>query len=634
MGPTGNPSNRLEMADADEILAILDVIATSPVFATAPRRVQLLRYLVNRALAGEVVNEYAIGVDVFERTESFDPRTDSIVRTETSRLRQKLKEYYSAKGRADRVRIELPVRSYVPTFVILGDNPAPALDPPAVLPGETRATGSQRKLQIGVAVTLAAVAIVAAILWVARYRAREVARQPPSIAVLPFLNLSGDPAKDYLGDSITDELTGALAEANTLQVVARTSAFQFKNKGADVRQVGRALNATALLEGSVGQQGTRFRIVVQLIRASDGYHLWSETFDVQPADLQRVEVEIARNTILALTPSSYFSNRAELIMTTANPEAHDLYLRARHALFQDKPDDLRTAITLAKQAIEKDPSYPLPYETIGTAEGQLALMTLQTQKTACELGSPWIEKAIALNPRFGDAHAIHAIGTYACKWDWPSAEAEFKLAVDLGSRKAHSLYGWSLATRGRFVEAENHFQIVKKSDPLAIGPRQNHCVLLIAQRKYEDAKREASYILQLDSRSIFAQGILSWLSIIEHNCPAADLQIQKLVEWYPKLPITTFTVAWSAAACGRQEEARRFLDQVDKNASPGTSFYQLALISATLADANRTLAYLRQAAENREQQIMYLKNEPLFDKFRSDPRLVLLERQVGLLGPN
>jgi TolB-like protein len=316
------------MAHADETLALLDAIATSPVLATAPRRVQLLRYLVNRALAGEVVNEYAIGVDVFERTESFDPRTDSIVRTETSRLRQKLKEYYSAKGRADRVRIELPVRSYTPTFVILGDHPAPALDPPAALPTETRETGSQRKLRIGVAVVLAAVAIVGAILWAARYRAKEAARQPPSIAVLPFLNLSGDPAKDYLGDSITDELTGALAEANTLQVVARTSAFQFKNKGADVRQVGRALNATALLEGSVGQQGTRFRILVQLIRASDGYHLWSETFDVQPADLQRVEVEIARNAILALTPSTYFSNRAELIMTTANPEAHDLYLRA------------------------------------------------------------------------------------------------------------------------------------------------------------------------------------------------------------------------------------------------------------------------------------------------------------------
>jgi Tfp pilus assembly protein PilF len=355
---------------------------------------------------------------------------------------------------------------------------------------------------------------------------------------------------------------------------------------------------------------------------------------VRPAELQRVEVEIARNAILALTPPTYFSNRAELIMTTANPDAHDLYLRARHALFEDKPDDLRMAITLAKQSIEKDPSYPLPYETIGVAEGQLALMTLQTQKSACELGAPWIEKAIALNPRFGDAHAVHAIGVYTCKWDWPSAEAEFKLAVALGSRKAHSLYGWSLATRGRFVEAENHFEIVKKSDPLAIGPRQNHCVLLIAQRKYEAAKQEAKYLLELDSRSIFAQAILSWLFIAEHNCVAAESQIQKLVESYPKLPMTTFTVAWSAAACGRPDDARHYLDQVDKNASPGVSFYQLALISAALADANRTFGYLGHAAENREQQIMYLKNEPLFDKFRSDPRLVAMERQVGLLNPN
>jgi len=629
MGPTGSGSTRLEMADADEVLALLETIATSPAFAAAPRRIQLLRYLVNRALAGQAVNEYAIGVDVFERTESFDPRTDSIVRTEASRLRQKLKEYYAAQGSSDRFRIELPLRSYVPSFVPGERSAPPAPDPPAESPEKT---GSPTKVHIGVALALTALAI-GVILWVVRYRTRTAA-SPTSIAVLPFLNLSGDPGKDYLGDSLTDELTGALAEANTLQVVARTSAFQFKNKGADVRQVGRALNASALLEGSIGQQGAGFRVVVQLIRAADGYHLWSRTFDVQPAELQKVEVEIVRNTILALTSSSYFSNPAELIMTTSNHEAHDLYLRARYALFQDKPDDLRTAITLAKQAIDKDPSYPLPYETIGTAEGQLALITLQTQKTACELGAPWIEKAIALNPRFGDAHAVHAIGAYTCKWDWPSAEAEFKLAADLGSRKAHSLYGWSLATRGRFAEAENQFQILEKSDPLAMGPRQNHAILLIAQRKYEEAKQQARYILQLDSRSIVAQGIVSWIFIIQRNCPAADSETQKLVEWYPHLPITTFTVALGAAACGRPQEAHRYLDQVDRNAAPGTSFYQLAMISATLADADRTMNYLRQAAGNREQQIMYLKNEPLFDKLRGDPRFVSLERQVGLLGPN
>jgi hypothetical protein len=127
---------------------------------------------------------------------------------------------------------------------------------------------------------------------------------------------------------------------------------------------------------------------------------------------------------------------------------------------------------------------------------------------------------------------------------------------------------------------------------------------------------------------------LSWLALSEQNCPAADSEIRKLTEWYPQLPLTTFTAAWSASACGKPEEARRYLHQVDQSASPGTSFYQLALISATLADADRTFTYLGHAAENREQQIMYLKNEPLFDKFRGDPRLVSLERRVGLLSPN
>ena len=259
-----NPPGSLHGPSASEVLVHLEAVARSPGFVAAPRKGQLLRYLVKRSLAGEATNEYAIGVDIFGRPESFDPREDSIVRTEATRLRQKLRQYYQSEGQSDRIRIELPLRIYTPVFVARdagtsangGELQAVSPPPPSI---DRRRPARAWVLGVGLAAT---VAIVAGIILA--WNRPGTAVTAPSVAILPFLNLTGDSTQEYMSDSITDELTEELAEAGGMRVVARTSAFQFKGKAQDVRDIGRRLRVGAIVEGSIRRTGEDLELVVQL----------------------------------------------------------------------------------------------------------------------------------------------------------------------------------------------------------------------------------------------------------------------------------------------------------------------------------------------------------------------------------
>ena len=183
-----------------------------------------------------------------------------------------------------------------------------------------------------IAVTIAAI-VIGLVVWRTRTSTPAAAE---SIAVLPFLNLTGDAAEDHLGDGISEELTETLAEFNDLRVVARTSAFQYKGKSVDVREVGRNLRAReAVLEGSVVRRGGQFRVIAQLIRSSDGYHLWSHTYDGTLAEVPAMEAGIARAAREKLAPATATAGSREVI--TRSPEAHDLYLRAAYEMKTSAP---------------------------------------------------------------------------------------------------------------------------------------------------------------------------------------------------------------------------------------------------------------------------------------------------------
>ena len=616
-GGSANDASASASIDPQAIRAHIETVLVSPILASSPRRAQLLRYLCTRALAGDgdEVNEYAVAIDVFEKPPSFDPRTDSIVRTEMGRLRQKLREYYA--GSPSAIRIELPLRSYVPAFTSASIEDRPA-DPPPPRRRNTRPL-------------FAAVLVIAGLVgWAIRSQIAHPTAD--AIVVLPFLNLTGEPAKEYLGDSLTDELTEVLAESRDLRVVARTSAFQFKGKNQDIREIGRALNAGSVLEGSISNRENQFRVVVQLIRAADGYHLWSHTYDAPPADLARIETEIAASTEQVLLPARKSSTSPKLL-PSPNPEAHDLYMRAVYQLQLHTADSLYESIRLSQEAVRIDPQYARAHFAIARAANTLSAIGVISGREATQMGRAAALKALAIDPQFSDAHAYMAHTTYVYDWNWPEAEKEFNLALDgQGSHnQAHSWYGWGLMTRRRFNEARSHLQIAEELDPQSPNPRQNLVTDLAFERNFPAAQREVAGIFKLYPKSLVAIRDLGLLGILEHDCAAARSAAETAAQWYPEQSDKTGSPAMKVV-CGQPEEARRQLEQEAKDSSKEfVSPYGMAQGYSSLHDADRAIEYLEKSADARESLILYLGIDSLFDPIRKDPRFQALERKIGLL---
>ena len=234
----------------EAIRAQLRRMLSSEIFVRSERMTRFLQFTVEQYLAGNAGNlkEYLIGVEVFDKPETLDPRLDPIVRVEAGRLRAKLREYYETVGREDPVLIHFPARSYVPAF--------------------------ERRLPGPAAIS------------------RVMPRA--SVAVLPFADLSRDRDQEFFCDGLTDEVIVSLAQLPVLQVVSRTSSFQYKGKAGDVRHIGEELNVRAILEGSVRCYGGRLRVTVQLVDAADGYYLWSQSFDgAADGDIFGIQREIS-----------------------------------------------------------------------------------------------------------------------------------------------------------------------------------------------------------------------------------------------------------------------------------------------------------------------------------------------------
>lgn len=600
----------------------LDRVLGSQAFLAADRRARLLRFLVEESLndRADSLKESVIATQVFDRAADYDPKLDSIVRVEMGRLRSRLIEYYANAGRADSIRIEIPKGSYQPSF-------------------EFNEVGLDQKLtasapkarRLGTIVAAAVVILCAAGFglwkWIGPSRPATA-----SIVVLPFLNLSGEQDKEYLADSLTDEVTEVLAESKDLRVVARTSAFQFKGKNEDVREIGRALNAGAILEGSISRRENQYRVVVQLIRAGDGYHQWSHTYEALPGELSRIETEIAESAVGALLPGRKAVAQARPVISP-NPEAHDLYMRAIYQLQLHTADSLRESLKLSQEAVRIDPEYVRAYFAIARAANSLSAIGVISGREATELGRDAAKKALAIDPQFSDAHAYMAHSTYVYDWNWPEAEREYALALQgEGSHgQAHSLYGWGLMTRKRFAEARSHLSIAEDLDPQSPGSRQNMIADLTFERDFAAARREIANMFKLYPKSLVAIRDLGVIAIDEKGCAAAKSAAETAAEWYPEQGDKTGSPAMKVV-CGQQEEARQQLERMAKEAEKTfVSPYGMAEGYASLHDAGHAIEYLQKSADARESVVLYMEIDSLLDPIRKDPRFVALEKRIGLV---
>jgi len=297
------------------------------------------------------------------------------------------------------------------------------------------------------------------------------AERPPSVVVLPFANLSRGEQDEFFGDGLTEELINALSQAGGIEVVSRTTAFQFKGKASDVREIGRKLKVSTALEGSVRTDGNRVRITVQLVNVADGYQLWSGRYDRELDDIFAVQDEIAQTIVDTLQRHLKGRERKTLVRKpTDDREAYELYLKGRHHCNNWTGSGLERGIELFQQALARDESFA--QAQIGLAEAYImrGFWGLVSPRDAWSRVRTAAARALAIDDRLGEARAALASVLAVDDWNWAGSKAEFDQALELSPKAPWSRYWYAtmyLVPQGRIEDAAGQTRRALELDPLS-----------------------------------------------------------------------------------------------------------------------------------------------------------------------
>jgi TolB-like protein/tetratricopeptide (TPR) repeat protein len=451
---------------------------------------------------------------------------------------------------------------------------------------------------------------------------------PHSIAVLPFVNLSGDKGQEYFSDGLTEELLNSLSEIDELQVAARTSAFSFKGTSTDIGTIARKLNVGAVLEGSVRRSEHTIRITAQLINAVTGYHLWSKTYDRDLGDVLKLQTEIATSVASALKVTLLRDVAAKVELGgTGNPAAFDAYLRGAKAAssFRDAKD-LPAAIAAYTEAIRLDPRYALAF-----AARSIAFTTVAGEaETAAEMregndkAQADARQALILAPDLAQAHlALALVSENTLDFTQANDEYERALAVAPGNAEVLRRSGQFAAQMGHFDAGIAAARRAVVLDPLA---RQSHYGLgraLYSARRYEEAVAAYAEVISLDPNFKETSGIrgLAYYGL-------KDLERARgSCETKPDDPFSQQCLAVLYYKLGRHADAEAELAKM-KAALGDTAAYQYATIYAEWGDRAKALEWLETAWRLRDGGLEYLKTDPLLDPLRKEPRFQAVMREL------
>lgn len=612
---------------AGEVTAALNLVLASDAFARVERPSRFLRHLVETTLRGEParLKETLLGIEVFGREPSWDTRIDPVVRQEAARLRKRLARYYETAS--PQVRIELPVGAYVPVFhrvtAQIGD--AEIAGSGAAEPALESARKPSRYPWVAfAAVLLLSGGLVAA--W-GYFKARS-AGASPSIVVLPFTNLSPDPANEYLAAGFTGEITDELERVNSLTVISRASAQVFKSGGADLREVGRQLNVSYVLEGSVERSENEVRISARLERVSDGLRVWYQTYDRPAKDLSTVQSELAGAVARSLQVNS---GRGAAPRHVPTVEAHELFMRGSFETDQRTPESVARGEQDLQRAVQIDPEYALAWNGLGVAKYNLSI-ALGRNRTPKELAeaTALYHKALDLDPGLSTTRANLATIALTYDWDWATAERELQLAARGGrDAGAEMQYGSLLSYRGRFREADPHVELARALDPLDSSVSINTVSVRYWERRFPEAIEISRQMLERNPDRLGPQFMLNICYIQAGQPDVALANLRPLEARFP--PMRLFEVM-ALGRLGHQEEGIRLLHQLETEYEGEPQVYRqwFALAWASLGDHGQALKWLERSADLRESQVLNLAVNPAFAEMRNDAGFRTLVKRIGL----
>ncbi len=481
---------------------------------------------------------------------------------------------------------------------------------------------------------LLAVAGLALGLWL-YLRARWSAEAAiDSIAVLPFVNQSGDPDTEYLSDGLTESTINSLAQLPKMRVIARSSVFRYKGKEIDPVVVARELGVRAVFTGRITERADRLVISVELVDALLNKQLWGETYNRKVSDLLVVQREIAReisaNLRTRLTPPE------ESLVTkhyTESAEAYQLYLRGRFYWNKRTGEAFRRAIDYFNQAIEQDPSYALAYAGLADTYILLSRYSAGTPEESYPKAKAAAQRALSIDETLAEAHTSLAGVLLDYDWNLAESDKEYRRAIELNPNYATARHWYAngpLLVTERYDEAIAEMRRAVELDPLSLIINSDLGSVYVDARQYDKAVEQLRKTLDIDESFYPAHYWLGEAYVLKGSYAEGIAEYQKARSLNDD-PLVIGLLGHAYALSGRRDEALRALDELNNLAQRRyVSAYTFALVYAGLNDRDQAFRWLEKSFRDRSSEIAYFKVDPLLDNLRADPRFADLVRRVGL----
>jgi len=555
----------------------LQRIVASATFQQGDRLKRFLTFIVNEAIAGRrnELKEYVIGVQVFGKEESFDPRTDPIVRVQARRLRAKLVSYYREEGRADQWIIELPKGGYAPTFK--------RRDAPVLVRRSIAAALASRN----------------------------------TIVVSPFADHSAAKNLDYFCQGLRDEIVHHLARFPNLRILA---------SNADT-------SGALVINGSVRQSGDRLRVAAQLVDSTSGCYVWSESVDVLLSDGIHGQEQVADRIVQKLEAEiGERGSSSGARRPNENLAAHNLYLQGRYHLNQRTEEGLRKAVDFFEKALVEDGQYALAHSGLADAYSLLGHYGVLGPAEVWTKAAASAAQAVMLDDYSAEAHTSLAHVRSTQDWDWLGAEREFQRAIAANPLYAtgHHWYAMScLAPLGRLDEARDEVMIAQSLDPVSSIVARDLAVIHFYRRDFELGLEQCDHTIELNPHFAPAYWILGVIQEQRKDFDESAAAFQRALHLSPQTPRMHGALGRTFALSGKRKQALDMLHKLEAYARERyVSPLEFAWIHFALGDHDLGFTWLAKAGDDRLFDIISIKVDPRFDPLRDDRRFIALAKQL------
>ena len=567
-------------------------ILNSATFREAGRLKRFIDFIVSEALAGRAdqLKEYVVGVQVFEKKESFDPRTDPIVRVQARRLRIMLERYYRDEGYGDELLIDLPKGGYGPVFKFHQH--------------------SATKASLGVAL---------------------VSRN--TIAVLPFSDYSPQSDLGYFCNGMGQEIISTLSNVPDIRVLAWHPAKL--EIGIESTGIPSRLNAAIVITGSVRKSAHEVRIAMQIIDGATGCYLWSDTVEGQLEKPFAIQKEVARLIVAKVQGEITKSAKASPTRrSNENLAARNLYIQGRYHMDQRTEEGLRKAVEFLEKALVEDPNYALAHSGLANAYGLLAHYGVLSPSEVWTKTASNAAAAVMLDDKSAEAHTSLAHVKATQDWDFVTAEHQYQQAISLdpGYPTAHHWYAMTcLSPLGRLDDALDEMLIAQSLDPVSSIIARDVAVIYCYRREFDAALEQCDHTIELNPHFSATFWTLGLIQEQRRDFEEADAAFQRAIHLSPESPRMHGALGRLHAICGKRKLGLEALHKLQDLARYRyVSPFEFASIHFALGQADLAFEWFTKARQDRAYELLSVNVDPRFDSLRQDHRFISVANQLGL----